>query len=237
MANSIYQKLALATAGTVLSLAVMETASVQAATITYDFTVNITDGPLLGNQYSGFFSYDDTSPSATSLPVDYSSPSFRSPLVPVFDVTEFNFDFAGKTYTKSNLRYDGCRAGIQFCYPLTFSGTEAVLDPSGFPRYLIPRGGDLSLVSFSNFSSFNFSIFSVYFYILGGKSAGDFRYDLPLDLSEPFKNRSGSGTVGFSLRTTPTPPPTSVPEPGTVFGLSVLGFGWLLRKKKASSHA
>ena len=131
MANSIYQKLALATAGTVLSLAVMETYSANAATITYDFTVNITDGPLLGNQYSGFFSYDDTSPSATRLPADYTSPSFVSPLVPVFDVTEFNFDFAGKTYTKSDLEYDGCRHGIQYCYPLAPSGVEAVLDPSG----------------------------------------------------------------------------------------------------------
>jgi hypothetical protein len=51
MANSIYQKLALATAGTVLSLAVMETASVQAATITYDFTVHLTNGDFKGNSY------------------------------------------------------------------------------------------------------------------------------------------------------------------------------------------
>ena len=55
MANSIYQKLGFAIAGTVLSLGVMEALSVQAATITYDFNVNITSGPLLGNQYSGFF--------------------------------------------------------------------------------------------------------------------------------------------------------------------------------------
>ena len=235
MANSICQKLALATAAVALSLAGIEAYPAQAAIITYDFTVNITSGPLLGNQYGGFYSYDDTSPSATSLPVDYTSPSFVSPLVPVFDVTQFNFSFLGKTYTKSDLRYDGCRAGIQFCFPLEFSDAEPILDPSGSPRYLIPRGGELIRTSFSNFSSFDFSIFSVYFYILGGKTAADFRYDLPVDVSQPSRP-SGSGIVRYSLRTTPTPPPTSVPEPGTIFGLSMLGFGWLLRRKKVFSH-
>ena len=222
MANSIYQKLGFAIAGTVLSLGVMEALSVQAATITYDFNVNITSGPLLGNQYSGFFSYDDTSPSPTA------------PVVPVFDVTEFNFEFAGKTYTKSDLRYGGCRAGLQYCYPLEFSGAEAVLDPSGFPRYFIPRGGELVSFAFSTFNPFG-PPYPGFFSLMGGMRGLSFIYQLPFNPEPPTPIGSGSGTV--SRRPTTPPPPTSVPEPGTVFGLSMLGFGWLLRKKKVSFHA
>jgi len=214
MANSIYQKLALATAGTVLSLAVMETASVQAATITYDFNVNITSGPLLGNQYSGFFSYDNTAPA----PV----------LQPFFDVTEFNFEFANRTYTRSDLVLD-CRV-FPGCLPLQFSGGELVTDPSG-RLVLIPGGSELARVAFSTFNPFG-PPFPGFFTLIGSGSAFSFNYQLPFNPGEPTTIGNGSGTV--SLRTTP---PTAVPEPSTIFGLSMLGFGWLLRKKKASSHA
>ncbi len=217
MANSIYQKLALATAGTVLSLAVMETPSVQAAIITYDFTVNISSGTLIGNQYSGFFSYDNTAPA----PV----------LQPFFDVTEFNFKFANKTYTRSDLRLD-CRV-FPACLPLEFTTGEIVTEPSG-RLVLIPGGSELARFAFSTFNAFG-PPFPGFFTLFGSSTGLSFTYQLPFNPGEPFTIGSGSGTV--SRRTDPTPPPTSVPEPGTVFGLSMLGFGWLLRKKKASSHA
>lgn len=217
MANSIYQKLALATVGTVLSLAVMETPSVQAATITYDFTVNITDGPLLGNQYSGFFSYDDASPSGAG-----------GLLLPFFDVTEFNFDFPQRTNTPSQLFIDG--RVFPSSLPLQFRGGEVVTDPSG-RLVLIPRGGELVRFAFSTFNPFR-PPFPGFFTLFGSSTGLSFTYQLPFNPGEPFTIGSGSGTV--SLRTTP---PTAVPEPGTVFGLSMLGLGWLLRKKKASSHA
>lgn len=63
MADNFLGKLAVATAGAALSLAVMGAQPAGAATITYDFTVGVTSGPLTGNQYSGFFSYDDASTS------------------------------------------------------------------------------------------------------------------------------------------------------------------------------
>lgn len=220
MANSIYQKLGFAIAGTVLSLAVMETGSVQAATITYDFNVNITSGPLLGNQYSGFFSYDDASPSGAG-----------NLLLPYFDITEFNFEFANRTYTRSDLRYD-CRV-FPGCLPLQFSGGEVVTEPSG-QVVLIPRGGELVRFAFSTFNPFR-PPFPGFFTLIGGQTGLGFTYQLPFNPGEPFTIGSGSGTV--SRRPTTPPPPTSVPEPGTVFGLSMLGFGWLLRKKKVSFHA
>ncbi|NEQ83435.1 MAG: PEP-CTERM sorting domain-containing protein, partial [Moorea sp. SIO2I5] len=40
-------------------------------------------------------------------------------------------------------------------------------------------------------------------------------------------------TVGF--RRVENEPPASVPEPGTVIGLTLLGLGWLSQKKIASS--
>lgn len=57
---SSYQKLAVTTAAAALSFAVMEAKPVQAATIIYDFAIDVTSGPLIGSQTSGFFSYDDS---------------------------------------------------------------------------------------------------------------------------------------------------------------------------------
>ncbi len=58
----IYQNLVVATTGIALSLIVIESNSAKAATITYDFTVDIVESELLNNNLiiSGFFSYDDS---------------------------------------------------------------------------------------------------------------------------------------------------------------------------------
>jgi len=59
---NISKKLAVTTAGVALSCVAMEANPAEAAVFTYDFTVDITSGVLVGNQYSGSFSYDDSSP-------------------------------------------------------------------------------------------------------------------------------------------------------------------------------
>ena len=218
MANSIYQKLALATAGTVLSLAVMETASVQAAIITYDFTVKITDGDFQGNSYTGFFSYDDSNPSGYG-----DSPR----LLPYFGPLDFNFNFLGTTY--SQLNYGPAK--ISYPVPpssyLTFSNPRLVTNPRVF---YIP-GGELTEVKFY-LTDYNYLGIGSYFINFYPDSDFSFQFfnQFPQNTIS-----SGSGTWQYKLREEPTS--TSVPEPGTVFGLSMLGFGWLLRKKKASSHA
>jgi PEP-CTERM motif len=219
MANSIYQKLALATAATVLSLAVMETASVQAAIITYDFTVNITSGSLLGNQYSGFFSYDESAPSSFT----------RFGFIPYFQVSDFSFDFFGKTYTENDVRYNNPRAEQYppFSY-LRFANPRPIVNN---PAYFLP-GGELDQVKF--YLTDVSSIFGggSYFINLYPNSTFSFLFfdRVPTNIIS-----SGAGTWKYTLRK--EPPSTSVPEPGTVFGLSVLGLGWLLRKKKASFQA
>ncbi len=219
MANSIYQKLALATAGTVLSLAVMETPSVQAAIITYDFTVNITSGSLLGNSYTGFFSYDDSKPSGLAD---------EPPLLPYFAPSDLSFEFLGKTYTENNLQY---RTRYGYAIPpfsyLTFSNPQFVVDDGVF---WIP-GGELTKAKFylSDYSTIGIGSYFINFY---PNSSFSFEF---FDRFPYYITSAGSGTWKYTLRE--ESPSTSVPEPGTVFGLSVLGFGWLLRKKKASSHA
>lgn len=69
----------------------MEANPAEAAVFTYDFTVDITSGVLVGNQYSGSFSYDDSSPRT----------SFGG-----YRPLNFSFDFFGKTYTEVNLIVD-----------------------------------------------------------------------------------------------------------------------------------
>ena len=49
-----------------------------------------------------------------------------------------------------------------------------------------------------------------------------------------FDSLAGRGSVSYTLRSQ-EPPVTSVPEPASVAGLSLLGFGWLLKEKRASS--
>jgi PEP-CTERM motif len=219
MANSIYQKLALATAGAALSLAAMEANPANAAIITYDFTAKVTGGSLAGNSYNGFFRYDDT---AFSFPSRVGKP--------YFSVTEFNFEFAGTTFTQRDLRFD-CRI-LEICGTSLFiPGGEFITTSEGAPIGQIPRGGTPSLIFFQNVGFMGFFPITErpLFSFFGGLNGGFFAYQLPGEM--PTIN---SGSVTYLLRTTPTPPPISVPEPSTVFGLSMLGFGWLLRKKKAS---
>lgn len=71
----------------------------QAATITYDFTVTPDSGPLAGNNYSGFFSYDDST--LTGIGDEF---------LPQSEITTINFNFEGNTYTLA----DALSAGVQF---------------------------------------------------------------------------------------------------------------------------
>lgn len=87
------QKLAFATAGVVLSFAV-EANSMKpalAATITYDFTVDVTSGSLAGTQSSGFFSYDDSTLEGIGLET-----------LGVNEGLDISFEFSGKTYNETD---------------------------------------------------------------------------------------------------------------------------------------
>jgi hypothetical protein len=96
----IYQKLAVATAGAALSLVVSEATPTQAATITYDFTLTLTSGvgalqSLVGNQYNGDFSYDDSQ-------IYFSDPRFGGFGYTTYP-TDFSLNFNNINYTEADL--------------------------------------------------------------------------------------------------------------------------------------
>lgn len=94
MANKILQKVVLAIAGTALSCVTVFDKPAQAATIAYDFTVNITGGYLpQGSNFFGSFTYDDS--------LVTSQPGFL-----LINPSSFSFDFLNvfgnpRTYDKS----------------------------------------------------------------------------------------------------------------------------------------
>jgi hypothetical protein len=52
---------------------VFEATSTHAVVLTYDFTVNFTSGSLLGQEFEGFFSYDDSAIEESQLTLFYRS--------------------------------------------------------------------------------------------------------------------------------------------------------------------
>ncbi|MBW4678963.1 MAG: PEP-CTERM sorting domain-containing protein [Microcoleus vaginatus WJT46-NPBG5] len=227
MFTNLYEKLAIATVGTALSLFALEVTPAGAATITYDFTVDITSGPLSGNEYNGFFSYDDTATSEAGAVLE-----------PFFDVSEFNFDFVNtalqqqgqnRTYTRSDIIIDGRQ--FPYSLPLEFDGAEVVEDESGNIQ-LIPRGGELVGFGFSTFDAIDFDPQAGWWTLsagtksFNGSSSFDYYFGWDDLLGNP--GLGGAGTVKYAMR--------SIPEPNTVFALSLLGAGWLLKKKNSSSR-
>jgi hypothetical protein len=81
---NIYQKSAVATAGTALSLLVMEASPAPAAILTYDFTLKGSN-----NFGSGSLTYDTLQGQDPSFP----------PLAVTPKLTDFNVSYLGKTYT------------------------------------------------------------------------------------------------------------------------------------------
>lgn len=86
--NNSFQTIGSVGAGVALSLALTEVNPARALMIKYKFKVDINEGPLIGQTYTGFFSYDDES---EQVGFGYGSEEFF--------LTEFEFDFNGVEYT------------------------------------------------------------------------------------------------------------------------------------------
>jgi len=109
MAN-VSKKLAVTTAGVVLSFTAMEANPVQAAVITFDFTITETPAyggaPILNEPLSGFYSYDDST-----------TPAILQPgFPPKFPLIDFDFNFLGDEFSVSDLvqgaGYGGSTTGL-----------------------------------------------------------------------------------------------------------------------------
>jgi hypothetical protein len=57
---NLYPKFSVAIATIALGATAIATSQAQSSIVTYDFTVNVTQGSLAGQSYSGTFSYDDS---------------------------------------------------------------------------------------------------------------------------------------------------------------------------------
>ena len=102
--TNIFQKLSFVVTTTVLSLSVINANPINAASITYDFEVNnIVGGSLVGETYSGFFEFDNSTSTLTGNNEES------------FSVSELSFNFLGVNYTEDSL-----------------SGTQAIFDNGEF---------------------------------------------------------------------------------------------------------
>lgn len=88
---TLFQKFGIAVSATALSLAAIDANPAQAATITYDFEVNLTSGRDAGSMGEGFFSYDDSILTGIGLET-----------VGVNDVLSVQLELLGITYTKAD---------------------------------------------------------------------------------------------------------------------------------------
>lgn len=118
---SIFPKLAFATTGLALGMALAQPAPLKAAVVNYTFDILIDSGPLQPNNYSGSFAYDTNS----------------------FDLTSFSFNFEGVQYDES----DDPNAFAIFDNGV-FLGLEYSVD--SFPRFsFVPGFFDVSDASFT----------------------------------------------------------------------------------------
>ena len=198
MNSNIFTKLTvaittIATTLVALSFVVIEASPVQAATITYDFDVNITSGLLDENVYEGFFSYDDST--LTGIGREK---------IGVAEELSIVFEFFGKTYTEADDN------NFSFNFPFVEFNENRLVGL----QYIVN-------------DTPNNSIFAMFSDDPDGLGGGDrFQY---IDVNSLEVNE---GSVTFYSR----PPSTPIPEPSSVAGLALLGFGWFLRKKVAFSQ-
>lgn len=100
------QRLAVTGAGVALGFTAISANSTQAATVTVDFTINGTSDALLNQQFSGFYSYDDTTTPA----------SLATGFPPKYGLTGFSLNILGESYSISDLTqgagYGGSATGL-----------------------------------------------------------------------------------------------------------------------------
>lgn len=185
-------------ASVALSLCLAEPNPASAATISYNFRVDIVEGPLAGQTYTGFFSYDDE-----SEPVGFGYGSEE------FFLTEFEFDFQGVNFTLDDPSV--ATGGLQLVRrPFFVAGN---FNPAIEPALVVGTETDGAFGPRNWF--FGSSVFAP------GQNEFEYRQDSP---------GAFRGDVIYVLRE-----PKTVPEPGSIAALSLLGLGMFLTKKKTVS--
>lgn len=220
MSNNISSKFTVATVSAALSLIACQANSSQAATVTYDFSIDTSRLSLYTSDPSQPGSdIEFTSPSELGLP-DALQGSFQfnddvlleNPkrfVISGFELTAFEFDFLGLD-SSGNLT------------PRRYFLDDLEYPPVWINEYIREIVPQIDVEYSDQFISWSFGEVE--------RGAGFFSRIETSD-STLFLNLSDGG-LSYDRR---AEVPTSVPEPNTLTGLSLLGLGWLLRKKIISS--
>lgn len=173
--EKIVKPIAFAIATAAVGLAVVDASPARAAKVIYDFDVNVTSGPLAGNLFEGFLSFDDSVESDTLSG----------------DAGEFEiaFDFLGETYTEE----DDIGFDLNLGFPtLTVdNGSPVLLD------WLVDFGDDAfgPPPNFSNDFAFCGTAFG-----LCDNNLGLFAYQIG---EVPNEIEQGVGEITYTLRQNP----------------------------------
>lgn len=136
----------LSTTATILGLNTLALPEVEAATITYNFEVTVTSGPLDGESYFGSLTYDNSTLTNTGQ-------EFLE--IPELSMVEFNF--MGMDYTEADdpnaavKFFNGDFLGLDFVIPdPDFSIVPGIIDLSGSRfNYTIPDGSGSGSVDYA----------------------------------------------------------------------------------------
>jgi len=195
---NIYKKLAITTTGIALSLIAIESNPVKAATITYDFTVDIVESEFLNNfSVAGFFSYDDSSIEGTG-----------SEIIPVTSATYIR-TFESNPNSPSVITSDTLYGGGA---PV-FRNQANVLIENGMFNGLQWTYGQRRFEFDIDGQDYDEFIF--------------FSFPFPCsDTTDLFCRTTGN--VEYTLREDAS---TSVPESSSIVGVSLLGLGFIFKRK------
>ena len=194
--SRLMAKLAVVVAGTALGFTAIEASPVQAAPVTYNFTVKILDGDLVGQDFSGVFSYDDAS---------LTNNGFET--LGIEDGLKLNFEFLGSVLTQADSEL----------LPSDSPDWPGVwFDDGNLSGLVFDWDKDLGL----GIGKIRISTFTVF---------GSGRPDLT-----ETGDFESSGTISYFKQQAPGTDVT-VPEPGTLAGLSIFGLSGLLLKKKVTT--
>jgi hypothetical protein len=218
MNNNAWRKLAFATGGIVLGVASLQVSPAFAGGLTtYDFKVTNLTGVLAGKTFDGSFSFKNANFKKQGFEsfCDTVGCGDNPSAFEIDTLVDFEFNFLGRKFTQFDEPYrrtsvyfwDGVPTNI--FYHQNDGGYQELPETEGSP------------------------VIFVMTYTGGGAPYPPFLYQFD-GYGGSYSGGSGAGDVIFSERVS-TPKPT--PEPATLGGLSVLGLGLLMSRKKKTQKS